>query len=55
VGSNFHNTKAENVHINTFESFDTFKKQFVSEDFKNCFFLIKGSRGMALERVLDLL
>jgi|TARA_R100000479_G_scaffold85403_1_gene41487 UDP-N-acetylmuramoyl-tripeptide--D-alanyl-D-alanine ligase len=55
VGSNFHKTKAENIHINTFESFDTFKKQFVSEDFKNCFFLIKGSRGMALERVLDLL
>lgn len=55
VGSNFHKTKAENVHINTFESFDTFKKQLATEGFKNCFFLIKGSRGMALERVLDLL
>ena len=55
VGSNFNSTKVEDTHINTFESFDTFKKQFASQDFKNCFFLIKGSRGMALERVLDLL
>lgn len=55
VGSNFNNTKAEGTHINTFESFDDFKKQFKTESFKNCFFLIKGSRGMALERVLDLL
>ncbi|PVW13300.1 UDP-N-acetylmuramoyl-tripeptide--D-alanyl-D-alanine ligase [Marixanthomonas spongiae] len=55
VGSNFNKTKTKASHIKTFESFDDFKKQFKAKDFKNCFFLIKGSRGMALERVLNLL
>jgi len=55
VGSNFNKTKDEGNHIHTFKSFDDFKKQFSTEVFENCFFLIKGSRGMALERVLDLL
>ncbi|RFN58721.1 UDP-N-acetylmuramoyl-tripeptide--D-alanyl-D-alanine ligase [Marixanthomonas ophiurae] len=55
LGSNFKKTNKKAAHIYTFESFDDFKKQIKVEDFKNCFFLIKGSRGMALERILDLL
>ncbi len=55
LGSNFNKIKTEATHIHTFESFDDFKNNFKAEELENCFFLIKGSRGMALERVLDLL
>ncbi|PTX60877.1 UDP-N-acetylmuramoyl-tripeptide--D-alanyl-D-alanine ligase [Kordia periserrulae] len=53
VGENFGNTKNnhKNVYIHT--SFESLKNQFPT--IKNSTLLIKGSRGMALERILDLL
>lgn len=54
VGENFYKTqtKASAVKYSTFESF---KKEFHNLKIKNATILIKGSRGMALERILDLL
>lgn len=55
IGKNFYKTKKSSNKINQFESFDDFKNQFdINKTGDNTTFLIKGSRGMALERVLDL-
>jgi len=40
---------------NTFKSFEEFSEHFSSQKIKNGYILIKGSRGMALERVLTLI
>ncbi|WP_460219809.1 UDP-N-acetylmuramoyl-tripeptide--D-alanyl-D-alanine ligase [Psychroserpens sp. MEBiC05023] len=55
VGENFNNSKVKHDSIYYFESFDSLKKTFQDFEFKNNTFLIKGSRGMALERILELL
>ncbi len=55
VGENFYNTKTKHPDILYFNSFLDLKNAFDIFKFKNTMFLIKGSRGMALERVLDLL
>jgi UDP-N-acetylmuramoyl-tripeptide--D-alanyl-D-alanine ligase len=52
VGENFFGTNAKN---NTYNSFDTFKNANKLSSIKDATILIKGSRGMALERVLDCL
>ncbi|ATA68340.1 UDP-N-acetylmuramoyl-tripeptide--D-alanyl-D-alanine ligase [Capnocytophaga cynodegmi] len=49
VGENFFKTKSKYPKFKTFEDF---QKVFVLKDFSNSFILIKGSRGMALERIL---
>lgn len=54
IGDNFHRTTSRGA-IHSFRTFDEFKVAFLQEDIRNTLFLIKGSRGMALERVLDLL
>ncbi|MEX0996235.1 MAG: UDP-N-acetylmuramoyl-tripeptide--D-alanyl-D-alanine ligase [Flavobacteriaceae bacterium] len=53
IGKNFFNTKSKSSH--KFESFDDFKTFLKKNKFENSQILIKGSRGMALERVLDLI
>lgn len=55
IGKDFFANKIENSHISFFETFDSFSDFLQNEDFQNSMILIKGSRGMALERTLELL
>ncbi|WP_299399433.1 UDP-N-acetylmuramoyl-tripeptide--D-alanyl-D-alanine ligase [uncultured Gelidibacter sp.] len=56
IGKNFYKTTTVNSdRIKKFEAFEDLKSHFNSKDIENSFLLIKGSRGMALERVLDIL
>ncbi len=55
VGSNFYKTDASSPKINKFETFDDFKKEIEQNPPTNSNILIKASRGMALERILDIL
>ncbi|MEC3966348.1 UDP-N-acetylmuramoyl-tripeptide--D-alanyl-D-alanine ligase [Flagellimonas halotolerans] len=52
VGGNFHDT---NTTLNKFKSFEDLKVHLSKKPLKKGALLIKGSRGMALERVLDFL
>ena len=52
IGENFCDT---NTKSNTYQSFDKFKAAIKLSSIKDVTILIKGSRGMALERVLDIL
>src|SRR5690554_251123 len=53
VGENFHHAIPENNE--SYTSFDDFETKFNFKTLENATLFIKGSRGMALERVLDLL
>ncbi|WP_339889288.1 UDP-N-acetylmuramoyl-tripeptide--D-alanyl-D-alanine ligase [uncultured Flavobacterium sp.] len=53
IGKHFYKTKKESKHIHFFEDFDSFSNTLKGKNFKNSLLLIKGSRGMALERTLD--
>lgn len=55
VGSNFYKSKNKASNITQFETFDELKKELESHSPKNATILIKASRGMALERILDIL
>ncbi|MAP53314.1 UDP-N-acetylmuramoyl-tripeptide--D-alanyl-D-alanine ligase [Altibacter sp.] len=55
IGSNFVKTNTNASFIHRFETFDAFKKIFPSIKPKDSLILIKASRGMALERILELL
>ena len=52
IGENFFKTKSD---LRKFNSFDHLKETLNNKNLKNATILIKGSRGMALERILDLL
>ncbi len=52
LGDNFQKTDTSSNFIFKFKSMESLKEHLKGSDFHNCFFLIKGSRGMALERVL---
>tara|TARA_R110001592_G_scaffold40349_19_gene132533 strand:+ start:9271 stop:10545 length:1275 start_codon:yes stop_codon:yes gene_type:complete len=52
IGENFFKTKSD---CSKFKSFDHLKETLNNKTLKNATILIKGSRGMALERILDLL
>ena len=52
VGKNFYGTKTS---LAKFDSFDALKEHIQKNPLEKGMVLIKGSRGMALERVLDLL
>ena len=53
VGTNFKNTDAEGNLIFKFKDTDHLIEHVRESNFQNCYFLIKGSRGMALERTLE--
>ncbi len=53
IGENFFITKTKKA--SKFKNFDAFIKNVNLQKIKNSTLLIKGSRGMALERILDLL
>jgi len=55
VGSNFGKTKTKSNHIIILYSFDELENILNKETLENSTILIKGSRGMAMERILDLL
>ncbi|RED48496.1 UDP-N-acetylmuramoyl-tripeptide--D-alanyl-D-alanine ligase [Seonamhaeicola aphaedonensis] len=55
IGENFFKTNLNTSKASKFKSFDAFKSNFTNYNLKNTTLLIKGSRGMALERVLDVL
>jgi UDP-N-acetylmuramoyl-tripeptide--D-alanyl-D-alanine ligase len=55
IGKEFFNHKNSNTNMNFYETFETFQSAFPNQKTENSFLLIKGSRGMSLERTLDLL
>tara|TARA_R110002050_G_scaffold300769_1_gene472443 strand:+ start:80875 stop:82155 length:1281 start_codon:yes stop_codon:yes gene_type:complete len=55
IGDNFYKTKIVSSKITAFKSFTDFKDSINLVQINNTTFLIKGSRGMALEKTLELL
>ncbi|UOK43623.1 MULTISPECIES: UDP-N-acetylmuramoyl-tripeptide--D-alanyl-D-alanine ligase [Flavobacterium] len=55
VGKDFFANKTENNHLHFHDSYDSFATAFQSKKPTGKTILIKGSRGMALERTLDIL
>lgn len=55
VGSHFFANKIENEWVTFFETFEAFSDFIKDEKLQHQTILIKGSRGMALERTLELL
>ncbi len=55
LGENFQKVSAINDSTQQFASFEAFKDYFSKQQTKNTTLLIKASRGMALERIVELL
>lgn len=55
IGSNFAAITSTSKKVKKFATFEEFKNWFQPSEFNQGVILIKGSRGMALERVLELL
>lgn len=55
VGKAFYETKIDKTNFLFYETFENFSSAFLNTKLRNTSILIKGSRGMALERTLDLL
>ena len=55
IGENFYNSQTNSNVKMQYKSFEDFKNNFDFSKIKNQTILIKGSRGMALERILELL
>ncbi len=53
VGSNFFKTKVHSPQIEKFKDFGDLKKELETDGPENATILIKASRGMALERILE--
>ena len=53
LGDNFKLTETSSNYIFKFKTMADLKKHLEETSFENCYFLIKGSRGMAMERVLE--
>jgi len=54
IGENFYKTKTNASNIHKVEHFEALNSLLESQTFKEQHILIKASRGMALERILDL-
>lgn len=55
IGENFFQTKIDSEKASKYKSFSDFKEAFKPSSIKESTLLIKGSRGMAMERILDIL
>jgi UDP-N-acetylmuramoyl-tripeptide--D-alanyl-D-alanine ligase len=55
VGNDFYTNRIESKNIQFFQTFEQLKDQFSTLKITNKTILIKGSRGMALERILDVI
>jgi UDP-N-acetylmuramoyl-tripeptide--D-alanyl-D-alanine ligase len=55
IGSAFYLSRVDKTNFKFYESFDSFSNYLKENSIENSTILIKGSRGMALERVLDYL
>jgi UDP-N-acetylmuramoyl-tripeptide--D-alanyl-D-alanine ligase len=55
IGKNFFKITVNNSKLQVFETYENFKEFLTKEKIENATILIKASRGMALERVLELL
>lgn len=55
IGSNFLKTNSQDENIKRLESFEELEKEIKHNIPKDSYMLIKASRGMALERILDLI
>nr|WP_322625239.1 UDP-N-acetylmuramoyl-tripeptide--D-alanyl-D-alanine ligase [uncultured Flavobacterium sp.] len=55
VGKDFYNQATSANHFHFYEDFDAVKQALIGKTFSGNTILIKGSRGMALERILDLI
>jgi len=55
IGKDFYANKIERENCFFFENFDVFSEAFAKLNFINSMILIKGSRGMALERTLKVI
>ncbi|NRB58325.1 MAG: UDP-N-acetylmuramoyl-tripeptide--D-alanyl-D-alanine ligase [Winogradskyella sp.] len=53
IGENFNATLAKSSKVKLFKTFDDVKEELISTSIENSSILIKGSRGMALERLLE--
>lgn len=53
IGPDFYSNLIKNSHLKFFQSFEDFSNSFKGLSIDNTTILIKGSRGMALERTLD--
>ena len=55
VGNEFYQNKIKQSNFSFFKTFEDFSNVFSTKKPQNALLLIKGSRGMALERTLELL
>ena len=55
VGDDFYANKINQSHFNFYKTFEDFSSNLKNNKFENKLILIKGSRGMALERTLDII
>lgn len=55
VGKEFYSNRTDKNSFHFFETFDTFSEHLQASKIENSSILIKGSRGMALERTLNFL
>ncbi len=55
IGNDFYTNKIEKNNFHFFDTFTGFTNSFTKQIPENGLILIKGSRGMTLERVLELL
>lgn len=55
IGKHFSQSEKKVNHMRFFEDFDSFQNHLKTKEITNTLILIKGSRGMALERSLELI